>query len=75
MRAAAIAFLKNYRRKLIWAVTLLVAYTIIGFFILPLIVRSVAIKQIHTQLDREASIRAVKINPFTLSASIQGLLI
>jgi hypothetical protein len=75
MRAPVIAFLKNHRRKLIWAVSLLLAYTIIGFFILPLIVRSVAIKQIHTQLDREASIRAVKINPFTLSASIQGLLI
>ena len=75
MRAPVIAFLKNHRRKLIWAVSLLLAYTLIGFFILPLIVRRVAIKQIHTQLDREASIRAVKINPFALSVSVQGLLI
>src|SRR5689334_6882750 len=63
------------RRWLRWAVILTFAYTIFGFLILPLIVRAVAIKQISTQLDREVSIRKVRINPYALSGSIQGMLI
>lgn len=64
------------KRKLtLWAAGLLLFYTVAGFLILPPIVRSVAVKQISRQLDREVSIAAVKINPFALSASIRGLLI
>ncbi|HEX4351180.1 MAG TPA: DUF748 domain-containing protein, partial [Verrucomicrobiae bacterium] len=50
-------------------------YAVVGFLILPPIVRSVAVKQISQQLGREVSIEKVKINPFAMSASIQGLLI
>jgi hypothetical protein len=63
------------RRWLRWSVTLLLAYTIFGFLILPLIVRAIAIKQISAQLDRQASIRRVRLNPYVLSGTIQGLLI
>jgi hypothetical protein len=58
-----------------WSAALLLFYTIFGFFILPLIVRAIAVKQISKELDRETSIRQVKINPFVLSASVRGLLI
>jgi hypothetical protein len=64
------------RRKLLfWAAGLLLAYTLIGFLILPPIVRRVAVKQLSAQLGREVSIKAVKFNPFVLSATVDGLLI
>ncbi|MEY4917091.1 MAG: hypothetical protein RL616_1004 [Verrucomicrobiota bacterium] len=64
------------RRKLaLWALGLLLFYTIVGFLILPPIVRSVAVKQLSKQLDREVSIEKIKINPFALSTTIRGLLI
>ena len=68
--------LSPWQRKLvIWSLSLLVAYTVIGFLILPPIIRSVAAKQLAKQLDREVSIKKVKLNPFALSATVDGLLI
>lgn len=67
---------KNRLRKLVyWAIGLFLFYTIAGFFILPPIVRSVAAKKLSEQLGREVTIQKVKVNPFALSGSIQGLLI
>ena len=63
------------RRLIIGALALLAAYTLIGFVILPPIIRSVATKELSRQLDREVSIREVKLNPFVLSATVDGLLI
>jgi hypothetical protein len=63
------------RRLIICAASLFVAYTVIGFLILPPIIRHVAIEQLTKQLDREVSIKRVKINPFVLSATVDGLLI
>jgi hypothetical protein len=58
-----------------WIVGLLLFYAILGFFILPPIIRAVAVKQLSRQLDREVSIEKVKINPFVLSTTVRGLLI
>ena len=64
------------RRKLVlWIVGLMLFYTIVGFLILPPIVRVIAVKQLSKQLDREVSIEKIKINPFALSTTIRGLLI
>src|SRR5579862_5852641 len=64
------------RRKLVyWVLGLLLSYTVLGFLILPPIVRAVATKQLSKQLDREVSIEKVKINPFALSTTVRGLLI
>ncbi len=63
------------RKLILWVSGLLLFYTIAGFLILPPIIRSVAVRQIHQQLDREVSIQKVKLNPFTLSATVDGLLI
>ena len=53
----------------------MLAYTVIGFLILPLIVKAVARKKLSTELHREVSIESVRMNPFVLSATIRGLLI
>jgi hypothetical protein len=64
------------KRKLaFWAVGLLLFYTVAGFLILPPIIRHVAVRQLSQQLDREVSIRSVKINPFTLTCVVDGLLV
>jgi hypothetical protein len=64
------------RRKLaLWIFWLLFAYAIIGFLILPPIIRAVAVKQLSKQLDREVSIQKVKLNPFAFSTAIRGLLV
>ncbi len=64
------------RRKLVfWIFGLLFAYAILGFLILPPVIRAVAVKQLSKQLDREVSIAQVKLNPFVLSTTVRGLLI
>ena len=52
----------------------MLAYTLLGFLILPPIIRAVAVKQLSKQLERDVSIEKVKLNPYTLSATIRGLL-
>jgi hypothetical protein len=59
----------------LWIFWILAGYAVLGFLILPPIVRVVAVKQISKQLGREVSIQKIKINPFALSTTIRGLLI
>jgi uncharacterized protein DUF748 len=79
MRAALEKHLKTLtprtRRRLAWSVGIVVFYTIFGFLVLPLIVKAVAVKQLSALLDREVTIRKVRINPYVLSGTIRGLLI
>ena len=64
------------QRKLVyWVLGLVLFYTVLGFLIVPPIVRAVAVKQLSKQLDREVSIEKIKINPFVLSTTVRGLLI
>jgi len=63
------------RKILIWLLSLLVAFTVTGFFILPPIIKSVLIKKLSEQLHREVSIRQININPFVLSGDIKGFVI
>src|SRR5262245_3446589 len=66
---------RKRRRLLCWAISLLVAYTLIGFFVAPPIVRAVAAKRLTNQLGREVTIQQVKLNPFAFSGTIRGLII
>src|SRR6185312_8854540 len=67
---------KNRFRKLSFcAIGLFLIYTLVGFFVLPPIIRSVAVKQLTQQLGREVTIQQVKLNPFTFSGTIRGVLI
>ena len=65
------------RRKkiLFWLMAGIGLYAVVGFLILPPIIRHVAVKQLSAQLDRTVSIQSVKLNPFALSTTIRGLLI
>src|SRR6187455_3136134 len=63
------------RKWIRWLVIAVLVYTLMGFFVLPPIIRSVATKQIAKELGREVSIQKVKLNPYVLSVIIRGLLI
>jgi len=54
---------------------LLLFYIVVGFLILPPIIRHVAVKVLSAQLDRQVSIEKIKINPLALSTTIRGVLI
>ena len=47
-------------------------YTIIGFFLLPPLVKSLAEKKLSQALQRQATITRVKINPYLLTCDIGG---
>ena len=51
----------------------LAIYTVVGFLILPLIIRAVAVSQLRKELRREVSLEKVKLNPFACSVTIRGL--
>ena len=64
------------RRKVIrWIVGLVLLYTVFGFLVLPLIVRAVAARRLASELNREVTIKSVRINPYSFSCAIRGLLI
>ena len=65
----------RFRKLVYWAVGLVLVYTIVGFFVLPPIIRSVAEKRLSQELGRAVTIEKVKINPYALSTTIRGLLI
>jgi len=76
MKATFWSLLSPRRRKFVlWILGLFLFYTVVGFLILPPIIRTVAVKQLSRQLDREVSIQKVEINPFALSTTVRGLLI
>ena len=63
------------KKLAVWTAAVFVFYTVLGFFLLPPIVRVVAVKQLSKHLDRPVTIQKVRLNPYTLSATIRGLLI
>ncbi len=58
-----------------WTAAAFGFYTVLGFFLLPPIVRVIGVKQLSKLLDRPVTIQQVHLNPYRLSATIRGLLI
>ncbi len=63
-------WLRRARNATIAAVVVAIVIGLLGFFVAPGIVRSVAERQITEQLGRKATIGSLKLNPYRLSASI-----
>lgn len=62
-----------YRSRLFWALVVVALYAIIGFLVLPGIIKNTAIEQIEQNLGWQASIEKVELNPFTLTLTIHQL--
>ncbi len=50
-------------------------FTIAGFFLLPPILKSILVKKLSENLHREVGIQQLKINPYSLSLTLKGLVI
>lgn len=59
-------------RLAILAAVLLVVYTLVGFFLLPYIIKTQVIPILAEQLHRPVSVADVEVNPFTLSLRVTG---
>jgi hypothetical protein len=54
------------------AVALFIVYTIAGFFVFPMIIKSEAVDYIKEEFNRDAEIELVSFNPFSLTLSVEG---
>ncbi len=60
------------KKVLIAVLVLVFLIGLVGFLILPAVLKPVLTKKISETLHREATIEQIKINPFDLSATIRG---
>lgn len=59
-------------RRLIWSAVVLVIYIIVGFLVLPAVIKSQLIKRLPEFTKRQVAIGEVKLNPFALSYTMRG---
>jgi uncharacterized protein involved in outer membrane biogenesis len=50
-------------------------FTLVGFFAIPPILKSILVKQLSQNLHREVTIKQISFNPYTLSVSTRGLVV
>jgi uncharacterized protein involved in outer membrane biogenesis len=65
--------MSRYKKPLIGLVLLFVVYSLLGFFALPPILKSILIKQLSENLHREVNIEKIQVNPYILSLTVLGL--
>jgi hypothetical protein len=63
----------RWKRWVAGAALLLAVYTLVGFWLVPLVIRSQVPKIGQTELKRQAAIGEVRFNPFTLRLEAQEL--
>ncbi|KKO48361.1 membrane protein [Arsukibacterium sp. MJ3] len=61
------------RRIRFWLLALVIAYTLLGFLVLPWLVRYLAVNTVQEDFGRELRIASVQANPFTLTLRIDGV--
>ncbi len=73
----ALQFIKTRNVKItgIVALVFFIIFSITGFFILPPYIKSVAVDKLSKQLGRTVTIQSVSLNPYALSATINGIVV
>ena len=67
--------LNRVQKIVLWSAAALILYTILGFLVLPPILKIVLEKKLPEALHRPSFIQKIKINPYTLTATLEGLAI
>ena len=68
--------LKPRWKKILYGLIIFFAiFTLVGFFVLPPILKSILIKQLSQNLHREVTIKQININPYALSTTVRGLMV
>ncbi|PKO86447.1 MAG: hypothetical protein CVU18_14955 [Betaproteobacteria bacterium HGW-Betaproteobacteria-12] len=61
------------KRVGLWAAAIILLFGLFGYFAGPPLFKYVLVKQLSQELRREVSIAAIAINPYALSARLEGL--
>ncbi len=67
--------MRRLKKYIIGLGIFLVIFTLFGFFGLPPILKSILIKQLSQSLHREVTIKEIKTNPYTLSATVRDFIV
>jgi uncharacterized protein involved in outer membrane biogenesis len=68
--------LKPHLKKILIGIVIFFAvFTLVGFFVVPPILKSILTKKLSENLHREVTINQIKVNPYTLSITARGLLV
>ena len=62
----------QYRKHIIGAVSAVIVYALLGFFLVPWLINKVAVESVQEQLGAELSFEKVEFNPFVLSLRLRG---
>ncbi len=60
------------KKILIGIVVFFVLFTLVGFFVVPPILKSVLVNKLSESLNREVTITQIKMNPYALSLTVRG---
>ncbi|ACB76357.1 DUF748 domain-containing protein [Opitutus terrae] len=63
------------RRRAALAAALLVLFTVVGFFVLPPLIRPQLEKRLSQELGRRVTIEKLRLNPYTLSVTLENFAI
>jgi hypothetical protein len=59
-------------RRLVWLAVVLMIYALVGFLVLPAVIKSQLVKRLPEVTKRQVAIQEVKLNPFALSYTMRG---
>jgi Domain of Unknown Function (DUF748) len=63
---------KLLKNPISWLTLILLLYTLVGFFIGPVVIKNQIVDLVKDQLKREAKVESVSFNPFTFDLSIEN---
>jgi hypothetical protein len=72
MTTNAAAKLSKPIKWLIALIVVILLYTVVGFFVVPAVVKSQMLKRLPALTKRQVAIERVKFNPYVLSLTIEG---
>lgn len=67
--------MRRLKKFLIGAAIFFVVFTLVGFFILPPIAKSILVKKLSETLHREVTIEILKVNPYKLTLTLRDFVI
>jgi hypothetical protein len=62
-----------WRRRALWLGTAFIVYSLAGFLLAPLIIRSQLLNRLPSLTHRDVAVHQVRVNPWTLSLTVRGL--
>src|SRR5262249_11966857 len=63
----------RWYKRLLWVGGIYLVYVVLGFFVLPPVLKSQLLKRLPAATKRQVAIREVRFNPLVLSLTIRGL--